>query len=273
MEKTIGYAQFLPVLGEVRKNLAFIERLAAEAVGADLLVFPELATSGYDFKDRAEAGRYAEVFGEGATSALALRLAAAHGMTIVIGYPERAGDRQYNSCLMALPDGALHNYRKIHLFSRETLLFDPGDALPPVIETPAGRIGLMICFDWVFPETARVLALAGAQIIAHPSNLVLPWCQRAMFCRCVENRVYAVTANRVGTETHAGRTLTFTGASQVVSPMGEYLVQAPVDGEHVGVARVDVSKADDKSITEFNNVWADRRTDLYGDVVTPVTVR
>jgi predicted amidohydrolase len=122
---------------------------------------------------------------------------------------------------------------------------------------------MMICFDWVFPETARCLALEGAQIIAHPSNLVLEWCQRAMFARSVENRVFTVTANRIGTEDRAGRKLTFTGASQIVSPSGEYLVRAPGTEEHVAVAELDPAEADDKHVTELNDLWQDRRPELY----------
>lgn len=122
---------------------------------------------------------------------------------------------------------------------------------------------MMICFDWIFPETARSLALQGAQIIAHPSNLVLQYCQRAMYARSVENRVFTITANRIGTEERAGRTLTFTGASQVLNPRGDTLVSAPGDEEHVGVAEADLTHADDKHITEYNDLMAQRRPDMY----------
>lgn len=260
---TLGYAQLAPAFGERDANLERIRALAQEGQAADLLVFPELATSGYEIADTAEARRLAEPLGEGPTSETALQLAAQHGAVIVIGYPELAGDAVFNSSLLATPAGALHNYRKIHLFGREKELFAPGDAPPAVIDTPAGRIGMMICFDWVFPETARSLALQGAQVLAHAANLVLPWCQQALFARCVENRVFAVTANRYGAEERVGRRLIFTGASQVMGPDGDRLAQAPIEGDHVGLAEVDLALADDKWVSEQNHLLEDRRPELY----------
>ena len=131
----------------------------------------------------------------------------------------------------------------------------------------------MICFDWFFPEVARLLALEGAQVIAHPSNLVLPYCQRAMYCRSVENCVFTVTANRIGTESDAGRTLRFTGASQVLNPAGECLVQAPEYAEHIGLVDVDLDTADNKAITEHNDLWRDRRVDLYAGLLEQLRIQ
>lgn len=263
MNVTIGYIQFEPAYADPETNRATMRSMAEQALGMDLIVFPELAVTGYELRDQAHAKSLAEPFADGATAEWARSLAASIGAAIVVGYAESDGGRAYNSCLLATPEGALHNYRKIHLFSREKELFAPGDAPPPVIETHAGRIGLMICFDWIFPETARSLALRGAQIIAHPSNLVLPYCQRAMFARCVENRVFAVTANRIGMETQAGRTLTFTGASQILDPNGETLAAAPVGVVHIGRAVIDPAHADNKRINDYNDLIGDRRPELY----------
>ena len=263
----IGFAQYDVEFGEYDQNTATITRLAEAAKDADLLVFPELGLTGYEFKDAREAERYAEPFGAGPTSETLKRLAKRHKTTLVIGYPEYTTKGCYNSAMLATPDGALHNYRKLHLFSRETELFTPGTGAPPVIDTPAGRVGLMICFDWIFPETARMLAVNGAQIIAHPSNLVLQWCQRAMFCRCLENAVFAVTANRIGSEDRAGRKLRFTGASQVVDPKGEVLVKATEAEEFVGVVDIDPARAEDKNVTPFNHLLDDRRPEHYSTLV------
>ncbi|MBD3167349.1 beta-ureidopropionase, partial [bacterium] len=126
-------------------------------------------------------------------------------------------------------------------------------------------------FDWVYPETARLLAMEGAQIIAHPSNLVLQYCQQAMFARSVENRVFTITSNRIGTEDRAERVLTFTGASQVMNPRGERLIDAPTDSEHIGLAKVNPFDADDKKMTDYNHLFAGRRTDVYGPLVNPWT--
>lgn len=255
-----AFLQHAPLFGDVAGNLAVMEALLPEA---DLIVLPELAATGYDFVDRAEALALAEPFGEGPCAAACLRWAKERRCTVVMGYAERVGERAYNSALTAAPDGALTNYRKIHLYSRENDLFEPGDAPAPVIDTPAGRIGVMICFDWFFPETARSLALRGAQIIAHPSNLVMPYCQRAMFARSVENRVYMITANRIGAEERAGRRLVFTGGSQILSPTGETLASAPVDAVHTATAMIEPERADDKALNPYNDLIECRRPDLY----------
>jgi len=261
--KTVGYAQIDVRYGDVNANRAAIAEACAKADTADLLVLPELAISGYDFPDRAAVFDAAEPFEDGPTRAFLADIAGAFQLTLVCGYAERAAEGCYNSAMLVRPDGSAENYRKVHLFNREMDLFLPGGAPPPVCETPAGRVGLMICFDWFFPETARSLALRGAQIIAHPSNLVLPWCQRAMFARSVENAVFSVTANRIGTETQAGRTLTFTGGSQILGTHGETLSEAPVDAPYAGTAAIDPSEADDKTIAERNDRFRDRRPALY----------
>lgn len=266
MKAVLAYVQFDVCFANWKDNAWQVEQLAKEASAADLMVFPELALTGYDFRDSTELDALAEPFGQGPTSGLLRRLAREHRAAVVMGYPEKTPEGVYNACMLALPSGALHNYRKLHLFNRERELFLPGDAPPPVFDTPAGRVGLMICFDWFFPETARCLALAGAQVIAHPANLVLGWCQRAMFARSVENRVFSVTANRVGEESRAGRTLAFTGNSQILDPDGETLAQAPASGEHVGMAEADLARADDKSVAEHNDLLRDRRPECYPDL-------
>jgi len=263
---TIGYAQIRPRFGDREANHATIRRMAELGKHADLLVFPELCTSGYDFRDREELASLAEPFKTGPSSQLAKELAIQRRATIVIGYPEDAGDLFFNSCVLAMPDGGMANYRKLHLFSRESRIFAPGDGPPPVIDTPAGRVGLMICLDWLFPEAARVLALAGAQVIAHPSNLVMPHCQKAMVTRSLENGVFSITANRIGTESRTDRSLTFTGASQVIGPRGQRLISAPTDEEHLGLVEIDPATADDKMITEENHLLNDIRVccEYYG---------
>ncbi len=121
----------------------------------------------------------------------------------------------------------------------------------------------MICFDWAFPEMARLLALGGAQVILHPSNLVLPYAQAAMLTRGLENGVFTVTANRHGQE----RGTPFSGRSQVTSPKGALLAQAAGDFTGVLTAVVDLAQADDKQITPLNHVLNDRRPDLYRRLV------
>jgi len=127
-----------------------------------------------------------------------------------------------------------------------------------------GHIGIMICFDWFFPESMRALALLGAEVIAHPSNLVLPYCPQAMPIRCLENRVFAITANRTGSEGRKeGQSLNFIGQSQVVSPGGEVLVRASGSEEELLTIDVNPQEARNKSLNSFNDIFKDRRPEYY----------
>ena len=231
-------------------------------VRADLYVLPELALSGYVFESREEARGLAQT-PDGEEFGVVDRLARERSATVVIGFAELAGERLYNSSLMIGPDGSRTVYRKVQLFCDEKTHFDPGDRAPSVVESGGVRLGMMICFDWIFPEVARTLALGGADVLCHPTNLVLPYCQDAMITRCVENRVFALTANRVGTESRAGQSFTFTGASQIVTPKGERLARAGIDTEEVIVADIDPAMARNKAVTEVNDVLGDRRPELY----------
>lgn len=263
MSITAAYLQYEVAFGDWSANAATLRRLLRDAPEFDLLVLPELAFSGYDFRGRDELESRAEPFHDGPTATLLRAIARERSAVIVAGYAERAPEGCYNSAMLVCPDGTAHNYRKIHLFNREQDVFLPGDAPPFVVDTPAGRIGMMICFDWFFPETARCLALAGAQIIGHPSNLVLPWCQRAMFARSLENAVFTITCNRIGTEARTDRTLTFTGGSQILNTKGETLASAPTDREALGIAALDPAQADNKDIAGRNDLFGDRRVEFY----------
>jgi predicted amidohydrolase len=126
------------------------------------------------------------------------------------------------------------------------------------------KIGVMICFDWYYPEAARTLALKGAEIICHPSNLVLPNCPDSMPVRCLENRVFAVTCNRTGSEARGGKDqLTFIGNSEVVAPGGAILHRAPRDQEELCIVEIDPADARNKALTPYNDLLRDRRESLY----------
>src|SRR4051794_32067980 len=124
----IGFAQYNPAFGQRLANFHTIERLVEQAQPADLIVLPELGAIGYEFRDANEVAQYAEAAGGGPTSELLRRLAKEHNTTLVLGYPERERHKLYNSCMLVQPNGAVTNYRKAHLFSRENDLFSPGDA-------------------------------------------------------------------------------------------------------------------------------------------------
>lgn len=258
-----GFVQFCPGRGDVAGNIQQVQALLP-GVRADLLVLPELANSGYRYTSPADLAPYAEP-GDGSGPFLgALRgLAQQTGGVIVAGFAEQAPEGLYNAAAAVTAAGVQQVYRKSHLFDREQTLFLPGNSGLQVLDCGGFRIGMLICFDWFFPEAARTLARRGAQILAHPANLVLPYCQTAMVTRSLENAVFSITANRVGTETLGAERLTFTGASQVLDARGRRLAQAPVDGDWVEVVEIDPAQAEDKQITTRNHRFTDRRPELY----------
>lgn len=262
----IGFIQSRPTFGDPDRNR---ERLLAQAerVEADLLVMPELCHSGYVFCSGEELERLAEPIPDGPTCQALLALARRRRMVIVAGICERDRNRFFNSAAVLGPDGLVGVYRKIHLFKDEKLWFTPGDRRFQAFEAAGLRVGVMVCFDWRFPEAARVLALAGAEVIAHPSNLVLPYCQEVMRARCIENRVFAVTANRVGADERPCGRETFTGQSQVVDPEGNVLLRAAADREEEGAVAIDVADARRKGINARNDLLADRRPEFYAPLV------
>jgi predicted amidohydrolase len=259
----VGYYQFAPVLGQVRTNLKQVIH-ALDNVRADLVVLPELPFTGYTFVSREELMPLAEDPKNSPTVDSLTALCRQGDFELVTGFAEKAGDQCFNSSLLIGPQGLVHTYRKLHLFNTEKKCFQPGD-LPLSVQTVRGaRIGMMVCFDWFFPEVARTLALQGAQILCHPSNLVLNLCQAAMQTRCTENLVFAITANRFGREQRPGLELEFTGQSQIVAPRGVVLDRAPAASPELRIVEIDPELADDKKLTPANDLFADRRPGFYG---------
>lgn len=259
----VGYIQFAPLLGELERNRAIVRELLEAAPPADLLVLPELANSGYHFARAEDAAAASESARDGAYTRLLTSFAAERGCTVVSGLCERDGERIYNSAILVGPGGWIGTYRKLHLFSAEKDLFSPGDLGLPVFDLGPVRVGLLVCFDWQFVETWRVLALQGADLICHPSNLVIPdRCQRAVPIHAMLNRVFVVTANRIGSE----RGLAFTGRSFVADPRGEVLAEAPADAPETRVVEIDPTLARDKTVTPRNDLLGDRRPEWYGPI-------
>jgi predicted amidohydrolase len=258
-----AFFQFGPVFGDISGNVDRTVQ-ALSPLAADLVVLPELFNTGYQFVSREEAEGLSEEVPSGFTTRSLVDLSREKGLYMVAGLAERDGDKFYNSAVLTGPSGFIGAYRKTHLYFEEKLWFAPGNTGFKVWDTPIGRIGIMICFDWFFPESARTLALKGAQIIAHPSNLVLPYCPDAMVTRCLENRVFAVTANRTGSEERGGKApLRFIGSSEIVSPSGQVLLRASADKEELGHAEIDIEDAGNKEINSLNDIFEDRREDFY----------
>jgi predicted amidohydrolase len=259
----VGFYQYEPQFGEVARNLDAVAA-ALEQAEADLIVLPELFASGYQFVSQDEVMQLAESVPDGPTTRRLVELAKRRRMVIVAGLPERAGLACYNSAVVVGPSGFIGCYRKTHLFFEETLFFKPGDSGFQVWDIGPAKIGVMICFDWYYPEAARTLALKGAEIICHPSNLVLPDCPDSMPVRCLENRVFAITCNRLGLEARGGKDpLTFIGNSEVVAPRGAILHRAPRDQEELCIVEINPADARDKALTAYNDLLCDRRESLY----------
>jgi len=259
----VGFVQNDPPFGEIVNNLEHVVRVLS-GQNADLFVLPELFTTGYQFVSREEALELAENIPGGKTAKALLRLAKKIGSVIVAGIAEREGDAVYNSALIVGPSGFIGRYRKAHLFDTEKEIFQPGDTPLAVFDLGFARVGIMICFDWRFPETARTLALQGADIIAHPANLVLQHCPEAMITRSLENGLFTVTADRVGCEERIlGQPLKFMGQSQVVDPLGNVLYRASLTEEEVHVVEIDIELARNKYLNPNNHIFEDRRADLY----------
>lgn len=268
----IGVAQFAPALGQLEANLALCVRALedAGAAGCELVVLPECATSGFMFESKEHAWTCADEIPGRATQAFAA-VAAEHHLHCVVGMLERNGDRLHNAAVLIGPEGLVGTYRKTHLPRGGVDRFvTPGDELK-VFDTPLGRIGIQICYDLRFPEVTRVLAIKGAQIVAHPTNwpvLALPTAAFVTRARAYDNRVVLATANRYGVDGWGE----FCGHSQIVSLDGERLAQAGGDEDALLFADVELPRASDRVIVtrpdEYElRLFEDRRPDLYDGLV------
>jgi len=263
----IGVYQNHPEFGETQANVEkAIQDLSSTK--ADLVVLPELFNTGYQFASRQEIETLSEEIPSGRTCRDMIETARDMDTCLVFGLAERDGQHFFNSAAVIGPHGFVGKYRKTHLFFDEQDFFTPGDTGFRVFDIGSVKIGVMICFDWWFPESARVLALSGADIICHSSNLVLPHCQRAMKIRSLENGVFTITANRVGTESRGGKDpLTFTGGSQIVDNFGETKAKMGETETGTLLVEIDPSEARNKAITPRNDRFMDRRPEFYGPLM------
>lgn len=255
----IGLLQFAPELGDIELNIRKIDRMLGHTTDVDIWVLPELASSGYNFTSKEEAFQCAEPIKDSRFIKFLTEKAKTLNSYIVSGINEREGNKLYNSAVLVGPEGIMGHYRKLHLFNREKELFEPGNKGLPVFDTPKGKLAILICFDWMFPETWRLVSLKGAKLICHPSNLVLPYCKTALPGYALTNRIFIASANRVGKE----RELTFTGQSVLVNPIGQYLLKGSTNKEEVLTTSINLMEANNKQMTPYNQAFADRRNDVY----------
>lgn len=270
----VAVVQSDPRLGDLDGNLAAcLSQLEhAAAAGCDLVVFPECALSGYMFADAHAARSCAEPIPGPSTDALS-EACARGGLHCVLGVLETRGELLHNTAVLIGPGGVVGRYRKSHIACIGADCFtSPGDEPYEVYETPIGRIGMQICYDWRFPEITRVLALQGAEVIVHPTNSPVAARELAEFitrARAVENAVFFITANRCGTE----RGTSFFGWSQVVDPYGRRVVEA-ADEETVLTADLDLELAREKTKQPRDGgyqvqLFGDRRPELYAPLSRP----
>jgi len=261
----VGFFQFDPQFGETQRNLDSVLH-AIENFHGHLLVFPELALSGYQFLSKEEAWELAGAVPSGPICQRLEKAIRGRSLHIVVGLAERDQGQVYNSAILIGPNGHIGTYRKTHLFSEESLWFAPGNSGFQVWDIGLAKIGLLICFDWFYPEAARTLALKGADILCHPSNLVLPHCPDAMVTRCLENHVFSITANRVGREQRGEKSaLSFIGLSEIVAPNGQILHRASRNEPELFTYEIDVAQARDKRINPYNDLLKDRKPEWYGE--------
>lgn len=268
---TVAACQLAPTIGERTRNIDRMSQAVTVAADHDarLVVLPELASSGYAFTGVQEARRLAETR-HGPTVSRLEQLARDRDAVIVAGLPELddAGTL-WNSAVLVDATGLRTVYRKAHLWDTEKAVFVPGDDPPPVVDTPVGRVGVVVCYDLEFPEWLRLAALAGAEIVCAPTNWpaeTRPDGERPIEVVRVQaaasvNRFYVAVADRTGPE----RGVRWVGGSAIVKPDGFPAVSAdPATGEQVLLASCSLTTAQDKRISPTNDVLADRRPELYG---------
>ena len=268
-EITVAGVQFDCRIGELSLNTKRMLDFTSQAAdnGAQLIVFPECALSGYVFETLPEAQEASEPVPGPSSDALA-SLCRQKQIYVVYGMLEAAGECVYNSAVLSGPEGVIGVYRKTHLpFLGVDRLATAGSDPYQVFETPLGRLGLLICYDLRFPEPSRCLALLGADILVLPTN----WPTGADAspdytapARAIENRFFVVAVNRAGTE----RGISFSGKSQIVEPSGNRLALAQTTGEEVIYATFDPLKARQKRLAIKPGVFeidtvGDRRPALY----------
>jgi len=269
----VAVAQIEPKLAAAESNLDLcLARLdEAASAGCSLLVLPECSSAGYVFESADEALVHAQEIPGPFTEALAAACGRL-GLVCVAGMLEREGDLLRNTAVVVGPDGLLGRYRKTHLpYLGVDRFVTPGDELE-VVDTPAGRVGLEICYDLRFPELTRALALGGAELVALPTNWPVQARANADVltrARAYENRVFLLVANRVGRE----RDTEFCGWSQICDVRGERLAEAGPDEETLLVAEIDVAEAREKDIVPAPGAYemalfGHRRPELYGSLTT-----
>jgi predicted amidohydrolase len=260
---TIAQIQLEPKLGDCEFNNAKINSFLDQSLKADLIVLPELANTGYNFIDRDHAFRVASDKNCIDYKAILVNYAKQNNVYIVSGYLEKEGDLLYNSSLFVTPEGNTGNYRKIHLFMDEKKIFEPGNLGLPVFDIRDYKMGMLICFDYLFPEIWRIMALKGVDFVVHPSNLITDNAYKVIPAQSLINGYCIITSNRIGTEGD----ITFCGKSFVTDKRGNVISSMNTYDEGVNFTEIHPLLSRNKMITSGNHVLNDRRPECYEELV------
>ena len=259
----VAQIQFDPQVGRPGKNFKKVVELLKQTAGAELVILPELANSGYNFTDRSQALLLADAVEKSSYVEMLREHSRKNGQVIVSGFLEKEGEELFNTSLLLMPDGRIEKYRKIHLFMNEKQIFSRGNLGLPVFKMEGYKLGMLICFDYLFPEVWRIMALRGADVMAHPSNLVTYKAFKVVPAQAVINRFFIFTTNRIGAE----RDISFSGRTFAVDPEGDVIAEVSAAGEEVLFTEINPLKARDKMLTPKNHVLNDRFPELYGDML------
>lgn len=260
-------------LGETDDNLAkMLEHVRAAADdGVHLIVFPECALTGYCFESLEEARPHGQSIPGPATDAF-VAVCQEKNIYAMFGMLEDSEEGFFNASVLVGPEGVVGNYRKVHLpFLGIDRFTTPGNQPFGVYDIGGLRVGMIICYDGSFPESTRVMALAGADLVALPTNWP-PGAERmaayASNTRAMENNIYFMAVDRVGEE----RGFRFIGCSRLCDPVGATVDDAPHTEPQILRGAIDVRRARNKRIVRVPGKHVidrvnDRRPDMYGSLV------
>lgn len=264
MSLKVAQIQYAPVLDDIESTMDnFRELIFSTRHRAGLIILPELANSGYNFRNRSHAMQLAEGVEDSEFIDWLRRWALMHETNIVTGFLEKDGDKLFNSAVFINKRGKKEVYRKVHLFMNEKNIFDKGDKGFPVFQMGEYKLGMLICFDYLFSEPWRIMALKGADIIAHPSNLITGNAFKVVPAQAVMNGYYVFTTNRIGVEGD----LAFAGNTFAVDPKGEVIAKGSSGKPEVIMTKIDPVLSRDKMITPLNHVLNDRFPKDYKDIM------
>lgn len=253
----IGYVQYSPIIGEKEKNLEIIKRLL-NGVSGDLFVLPEMGTTGYPDSTKEKLLKSAEKL-DGFLVTELTKIAKEKNACLVVGLPEVEGENVYNTTVVVGPEGLIASHQKSHLFMEEKKNFSAGKTPPTIFEWKGSKIGVGVCYDYMFPEFWRKMALKGVRLFCNTANFVSEYGFPVMRVRSIENGVFSITTNRVGMD---GEQM-YKGGSEIVDNRGHVLSKASDFDEEVEVVDVDLNLADDKVWNKINDLFKDRREELY----------